>query len=166
VQQLVAAVTGLPGNLVRPAFQSEPPGIVDNATAWAAVQCMTRPGDTFPQITYDGANSVLHRHEQIDVLASFYDLGTNGQADYYAALLRDGLAIPVNTEILTLNGMGLISCGDLTAVPTLLKQLWNYRVDCPFSLRREAIRSYATPSIQKIIFNINGDGLTYDGLRT
>jgi hypothetical protein len=44
--------------------------------------------------------------------------------------------------VLTRAGMGFVSCGDLTAVPVIIKQRWLYRVDLPFSIRREIVRIY------------------------
>lgn len=159
VQPIIAAITGLPGNLVRPAFQAEPPTVADGGVAWAAFRYTSRASDTFPQITHDGINEQdqLHRHEEVSVLVSFYDLGTGGKADYYAALLRDGLAIPQNLQKFQLNGMGFISCENMVAVPVLLKQRWMYRVDLPFSFRREIIRYYASQNITKAQGSVTTD---------
>lgn len=147
-QELVVGVTGLAGELVRPAWQAEPPNIPPAAVAWAAIRITMIPGDTFPAVIHrDDGSDELQRHEQINILASFYDLGTDGLADAYARMLRDGLAIPQNREVLTRAGMGLNSVGTLVAVPVLLKERWLYRVDLPFIVAREDKRVYPVENV-------------------
>jgi hypothetical protein len=150
VQPIIVGLTGLPGPMVRPAFQSEPPDAPDGGQAWAAFRYTSRRADTFPYVQHNAAGNgsdTLRRHEEIDILVSFYDLGTSGLADYYAALLRDGFAISQNLEVLRAAGMGFISCGDMTTVPMIVKQRWLYRVDLPFSIRREIVRTYSVLNI-------------------
>jgi hypothetical protein len=143
VQPVIVGITGLPGPMVRPAFQIEPPDAPDAGQAWAAFRYQNRDTDTFPYVGHNADGSdTLRRHEIINILVSFYDLGTSGLADHYAALLRDGLGIPQNVEALKAAGMGLVGCGGMTTVPVILKQRWMYRVDLPFSIRREIVRVY------------------------
>jgi hypothetical protein len=143
IQPIIVGITGLPGAMVRPAFQTEPPDAPDGGTAWAAFRYTGRKTDTYPYVGHNADGSdTLRRHEEIDILVSFYDLGSSGLADQYAALLRDGLAIPQNLEVLKQTGMGFVSCGDLTTVPVIIKQRWLYRVDLPFTIRREIVRVY------------------------
>lgn len=146
LQQLIVGITGLPGMMVRPAFQAEPPDAPDAGDAWAAFRTTSRPADAFPHIAHEdtpsGGQDVMRRHEVINVLVSFYDLGTNGLADFYAELLASGLRLPQNCETLGGGGMGLISVGEPTAVPLLLKMRWLYRVDLPFAVKREIVRVY------------------------
>ena len=142
IQPIIVGITGLPGAMVRPAFQAEPPDIPDGGTAWAAFRYTSRKTDTYPYVGHGDGSDTLRRHEEIDILVSFYDLGSSGLADQYAALLRDGLSIGQNLEVLTLAGMGFVGCGDLTAVPVIVKQRWLYRVDLPFTVRREIVRVY------------------------
>src|ERR1700694_2060232 len=103
LQGVIVGITGLAGTMVRPVWQSGPPNIPDAGTAWCAFRITTRPSSTFPHVKHDPAGQgadALQRHEALHVLCSFYDLGSGGQADGLAALLRDGLSIPQNREIL------------------------------------------------------------------
>lgn len=169
-QQIIVGITGLPGNMVRPYWQQEPPSIPDAGDAWIAFKITRRPSDEFPFVgtyTYDATQSYyLQRHEQLDILATFYDIGSTGlnnsggTADYYAALLRDGLLIPQNREPLFLVGMGLVKTGDLVTVPELFKSRWQYRVDLEFSVRRQIDRIYP---VQTIV-SATGDIYTDTGL--
>jgi hypothetical protein len=145
LQAIFAGISGLEGALVRPAFQPEPPNVPDAGVAWMAFQYTQRPADAFPAIVHhadgDGFDE-FQRHEELHVLCSFYDLGTSGLADYYCAILRDGIMLPQNVEVLTRAGMGLASVGGKTAAPVLLKMRWQYRVDLPLVIRRAVVRYY------------------------
>lgn len=138
IQQWIVGISGLDGTMVRPRWQTEPSNIPDAGEAWASIGISVVSSDDFPFV--DGVD--LQRHEDLNLLCSFYDLGTNGLASYYAALVRDGTAIPQNREVLTNAGMGLASVGALQAVPSLLKLRWLYRVDLPLVVRRAIQRNY------------------------
>ncbi len=123
-QGWIAGIIGLDGQWIRPSFQPEPPNVPDAGEAWVAFRRVSRASDTWPAIVHRGAGAgldELQRHERIELLLSFYDLGTNGLADAYASLFRDGTAIAQNREPLTLAQMGFMGCGDLIEVPSLLK---------------------------------------------
>jgi hypothetical protein len=145
LQVMMAALTGLDGTLVRPAFQPEPGNVPDAGTAWMAFRYTSKPVDVFPAIIHhpDGQGyDEFQRHEELHVLCSFYDLGTNGLADYYCSLLRDNIMVPQNMEYLTSVGMGLTVVGDKQVVPVLLASRWQYRVDLPIIIRRAVQRIY------------------------
>lgn len=153
LQAVVVGITGMDGTLVRPRWQAEPPNIPAADVAWCSFGIMGRSADTFPYVKHFGEDDInggydyLMRHEQLELLTSFYDLGVSGEADYYASILRDGLAIAQNREALYLGGFVLAYTGDLTPVPTLLKERWLYRIDFPFTLRRQIDRKYSVLNI-------------------
>lgn len=163
LQAWLAGITGLDGTLVRPRLQSEPPIIPDAATAWASFGIAGREGDAFPFVGHDGTGSggngldQLIRNEQLDLLASFYDLGTNGLADFYAELMRDGAVIAQNREYLKTQNFAIGFVGDLTAVPSLLKQRWLYRVDLPLTIRRQVVRQYPVLNVLSIAGTVTTD---------
>lgn len=152
VQQWIVGITGMDGKLVRPRWQPQPPNIPQAGEAWAAIGITSRPSDTYPYVNGD----YLQRHEVLNLLSSFYDLGYSGQADDLAARLRDGTAVPQNREVLTNAGFALISVGELVAVPSLLKQRWLYRVDLPIVLRREIERIYPVLTLESGDVRLNG----------
>lgn len=160
VQQIIAGITGLDGKMVRPYWQDEPPDVPEAGIAWAAFKITRRPSDEFPFVgQYPWAPNPeainLQRHEELDVLTTFYDCGSTGAAnedgtglaDYYAALLRDGFSIPQNRDQLFLTGMGLAKIGELITAPVLLKGRWQYRVDLNFTIRRQIDRVYPVQTI-------------------
>lgn len=146
LQGWVATIVGLPGNMVRVYDQAEPPSPPDAGTAWAALRVSVGDSDTFPFVGHNYlpgiVSDVLQRHENLDLLASFYDLGSQGIAQDLCLQLRDGLSIGQNLEPLVLRGMGFGYCGTPVVVPTLLKGRWQYRMDLPFVVRRQVMRSY------------------------
>lgn len=155
---IIAGVTGLDGSLVRPYWQETPPNIPDAGVAWCAFRIARKPSDEFPFVgRYPWApddNAVsLQRQEALDTLVEFYDLGitgpddSGGVADYYAALLRDGLAIPQNREVLFRAGMGLAKIGDLVSLPVKFKNRWQYRVDLEFTINRQIDRTYPVETL-------------------
>jgi hypothetical protein len=151
IQQFVVGITGLPGDMVRPRWQPEPPNIPSAGEAWAAIGVSARPSDTYPYVgeidTPEGGVAELQRHEDLNILSSFYGLGSGSLADEFCARLRDGLSISQNLEPLFHAGMGFISCGVPVAVPSLLKERWLYRVDLPFGIRRAIVRRYPVRTI-------------------
>jgi hypothetical protein len=159
-QQVIVGITGLPNQLVRPYWQEESPDIPDpsETTAWAAFRIVRRPSDEYPfvgRLPYQAEAGVttMQRHEVLNIATTFYDLGSTGpnnsggQADNFAALLRDGLLIAQNREPLTLAGMGLVKTGDLVTVPVVFKSRWQYRVDLEWEVRREISRTYSVLTI-------------------
>lgn len=159
-QQAFAAITALDGRLVRPAFQDEPPNIPQAATAWMAFRYVSRPSDTFPAVAHDPAGSgsdQLQRHEEIRTLCSFYDTGTGGQANFYLARLRDGLAIPQNREALKSVGISLVAVEEPTDVPVLIKMRWQYRSDLPISFRRVVQRVYSVRNVASLVGSLVTD---------
>jgi hypothetical protein len=163
LQGVIVGVTGLDGTLVRPTWQSEPPNIPDAGVAWCAFRITERPSDAFPYVKHNangqGADA-LQRHETLHILCSFYDLGSGGQADYYAALLRDGLSIPQNREVLTLKNMGLVKTGEPVPVPIIVKTRWLYRVDLEVVIRRQIDRVYPVLNVT----SAQGSIVTSDGI--
>lgn len=148
LQSVVVGISGLDGPMVRPRWQAEPPDIPTAGTCWCSMGINNRASDTFPYVGHDGAAAEgegadkMQRQEQLDILCSFYDLGVEGLADKYAALLRDGFAIAQNREVLQLAGYSFAFGGDLVTAPVLLKVRWQYRVDYAFSIRRQIDRTY------------------------
>jgi hypothetical protein len=166
IQAWVVGITGLAGNLVRPRWQPEPPIIPDAAVAWCAIGIASRRGDTFPFVGHDGDGNGLDqiiRNEELDLLCSFYDLGTNGMADQFAELMRDGAVIAQNRAVLQAQNFDLGFVGDLTIVPSLLKSRWLYRVDLPIQVRRQVVRQYPVLNVVSVAGSVTTDsGLTVE----
>jgi hypothetical protein len=110
----------------------------------------------------------LIRHEELEMLLSFYDLGSGGQADFYAAQMRDGTAIAQNSYYLYFAGFGWGKCETPVVVPSLLKEHWLYRVDLPMMVRRANVRTYPIRNLLTAVGTIyttpslEGGGVDYN----
>lgn len=155
----------LPGDMIRPSFQPEPPVIPEAGTAWMAFSFGARQSDTFPYIAHDAdglGSDELQRNEELPILCSFYDLGSGHDADDNLAILRDGLAMPQNHEALYPD-FAYVACGDTQPVPVLVKERWLYRVDLPVTVRRQITRVFPVRNLQSANGTLYTDsGLTRD----
>lgn len=158
IQQYFSAVGGMAGNLMLQRWQPEPPNIPAGANCWASLGIAGRTADTYPAVVHnpDGSDT-MQRHEIMDILVSFYDLGSGAAADGFAALLRDGLLVAQNNEVLFLASMGLVAVGDLIAVPSLVKERWLYRVDLSVQIRRLIERTYGVLNIESLVGELETD---------
>lgn len=141
LQELVAGVTGLPGEMVRPRWQPTVPTQPEPTESWCAMGVSVQTNDSGPAIQHDPAgdgSDTYTRHQQIDLMCSFYGPSAKG----YAQRLADSMSIPQNSEQLALNGMKFVRASDIQPVPVLINQQWNRRYDLTLMLRRKIIRTY------------------------
>lgn len=141
LQALLAALTGIPGSLVRPRWQPVPPVQPDFETDWLALGVTNTEADVFASVTrepgLDDAD-VMQRTELVYVLVSAY--GPHAAANL--GIIRDGLSISQNREALRLLATNLLECGNFTPVPALVADKWVRRVDMSLTLRRIITRRY------------------------
>ena len=149
LQGWFVGVSGVAPQFVRPRWQPEPDNIPDAGNYWAAFGVTRRPNDDYVSIVHmpqadngEGAD-IMIRNETLAILVSFYDLGVNGQADFFASQFKDGLQIPQNRELLDRNGYAFVEASEPVVVPTLFKERWLYRVDVAVTMRRQIQRQYA-----------------------
>lgn len=139
-QGVLSGITGIPGDLVRPRFQPEPPNQPDYGTDWVAFGISVSKADTFAFLGHDPTLNadILERDETLTVLHSFY--GPNSQS--LIGRYNDGIQIEQNRDALTAAGIKLVECQDATQLPALLKERWVKRFDCRTIFRRRIIRTY------------------------
>lgn len=159
LQQIWVGITGLAGTLVRPRWQPEPPAIPAFGTDWMAFGIMRRPGDAFPSTIHSptgNGNDSIYRQEILEILCTFY----GPDADSYASLLREGLFVAQNLEVLQLNNFGLVGVGETVAVPEMIKDRWTYRVDMYVTLRRSIEYTYPVLNILSASGTVDSDPQT------
>lgn len=139
LQTVFKGISGLPGDLVRPKWQPNPPKQPDLSVNWLAFALVddTADANAYVALDQDGNNNT-QRHEDIEVQCSFYgpdafDIGTT---------TRDGFQIQPNLDALTLAKMGFVSATKLTRVPDLVNERWIERYEMSVFLRRQVIRVY------------------------
>jgi hypothetical protein len=142
---LITTITGLDGSLVRPRWQPQVPTRPEPSVNWCAIGVIHSTPDDGPYITYDPAtdSGPYSRSETLDVLASFY----GPLSKTYAAMLRDGVAVPQNTESLLQYSIRYVACGAIRNLPEFVNQQWNRRQDIGITFRRKIDRTYAIKNI-------------------
>lgn len=164
LQQWIAGVSGLPGELVRVHWQTEPPEIPGAGNAWASFGIRDRAADDYAYFGHDGTldngagADVMQRHTFMTLAGKFYDTGVNGLADSYASQFRDGVLVSQNRWALVQNGFGVVRVGSMVSVPVILNQRWQYRVDLEIVLKREKIRQYPVRTFESSAGDIYTDG--------
>jgi hypothetical protein len=160
-QQLVAGLTGIDGTLIRPRWQAVPPQQPDANTNWCALGVATETADDNPSIVHDGNSGsgptqgvdIYVRHEEIEVYTTFYGPG----AQAAGKRLRDGIAMPQNSEALHPSDIRWVSCGPLRAVPEVVNQQWIRRYDMLLLFRRKVTRTYGVRNIASSDSTITDD---------
>lgn len=141
LHDLIVGITGLDNTLVRPRWQPEPANLPDVGTNWVAFGIVSKEADTYAveqHIATGQGFDYLKRQEVLNIFCSFY----GPQAGSYAELLRDGLQIAQNREVLQLNMMGLVETKETITAPSLVKDKWLFRVDLMVRIRRQILRQY------------------------
>jgi hypothetical protein len=155
LSNLVAGVTGIPGNLVRPRWQKNPPPIPDENVDWVAVGVISYPSvHGTPRLSHHGEQegyTVAQDPGQVNVLASFY--GPNCSA--LARLCRTSLWVNQNWEQLAPLGLTLADVGDVTVTAELVNETWLRRADMPIFLAQTIDRTYAILNI------LSADGIIH-----
>lgn len=132
--------------MVRPRWQPVPPKQPEPGVNWCAISVTVQTPDAGPYIEHipagDGKDTYA-RHEDIEVLATFY--GPASQSN--ASRLRDGLAIAQNSEEINAAGVFFVDAGQIRPVPELVNQQWIKRRDIPLRFRRKVVRDYAVLNI-------------------
>lgn len=153
-QALVAALTGLSGQFVRPRWQGEPSDPPDFGATWASVGVTATEDDQFPvQSFVDGVGIVLIRHETIDVLCSFY----GAKAQRAARMVRDNILIGQNTDQLAPYGISYVWTSSPTKAPALIQNRWTNRIDVTLTFRRQVEEQYNVLSLQTAVGDLISD---------
>jgi hypothetical protein len=152
LQTVFVGVSGLPGELVRPKWQVNPPKQPDVYINWLAIGLSEEEPDTFSYNSIDtNGNNVFQRMEGFSVQCSFF----GPRALDYAALVRDGLQIGQNREALQSVKMDFVSTSKLTRAPDLVNERWINRWEMTAYFRREVLRAYP------ILYVLSASGILY-----
>lgn len=130
----IAGVTGLPGDLVRPRWQPDPPREPNTDANWCAFGITAYTPLNFPVVEHHGegeGRDTITDHENLSVLASFYG---PGHMDL-ARIMRRGLHIAQNRQCLRANGLAFVRAGTIIPVPALVGAGWRARADLPLTFQ-------------------------------
>ncbi len=144
IQTVVVGISGLPGPMVRPMWQPEPPKQPDLSINWMGMGITIAAPDANSYVWVDANQAgVSQRHEALEVQCSIY--GPDA-LDVYG-LLRDGFQIPQNRDALFHANMGFTEISLARHIPDLVNERFINRVQTSFFLRREIQRTYSIPTI-------------------
>ncbi|HDV6327447.1 TPA: hypothetical protein RJR39_003540 [Burkholderia cenocepacia] len=149
LHDLIAGITALPPDLVRPRWQPVVAKQPEPGVNWCAFGIQTQTPDASPAIVHNGADEgsdTYIRHQDLEVLGTFYGPAAKG----YAQRLADGLALPQNREQLQLLDMAFVSVSEIRATPDLVNQQWVRRYDITVKLRRKVTRTYAVLNLKSV----------------
>ncbi len=175
LQPVLAGITGLSGDLVRRSWQIDPPPSPAATVDWLAFGVVRTVGDSDPYFEQvaapveadpeadppveadpDRTVAEMRRHEELDVLCTFY--GPNGQG--LAARLRDGLNLAQNRDDLEAEGITVVSAEEPVHAPELENQRWVERWDVTLTLRREIVRRYPVLHLVRAQGQMTGNRVT------
>lgn len=140
---LVVGISGLPGNLVRPRWQPEPPSQPAYTVNWCAIGVTMSNKDAY---AYQGLNSTeffTEKDELLELLLSFYGPASSA----YASRCITGIQLGQNREVLYSQGIAYAEVGTATTVPVLLQQKWAKRVDVRMTFRRREVNKFAVATL-------------------
>jgi hypothetical protein len=153
-QKVIVGITNLPGNLVRPRYQVNPPTLPDGDVTWASFSVYVEPVQWNPYKTMENdLTYTVEGEETLTVLVSF--IGPQGQE--YERRWRDGMQLAQNRDELIEASIGFIEFADAVNVPSLVKERWVKRVDIRGTFKRWTVREYAVRQLVSADGTIHAD---------
>jgi hypothetical protein len=149
-QNWFVGLTNLSTNSVLTEYQSEPPIIPQAGVAWCSFKYERIDSNEFPFIKHESSFDLIQNHEMFKIHLTFYDLGTNGQASYLAALVRDNIKIPWNVYYLQNNGFNLRGTEGPIVIPVIFKQRWMYKELLYIYVMRNCTRQYNVYDVDSV----------------
>lgn len=144
IQTVLAGITGLPGQLVRPEWQIAPPKQPDILTNWLAFKVVEGEAVAYSYVGMDAeGNTTSERQVSLHVTCSFY----GPDAFENAAILRDGFQIQQNLTALREAKMGFTEAKRTIHLPDLVNERFVNRVIMEVVLQKCDQRSYPIVSL-------------------
>lgn len=145
LHDVIAGVTGIGSELVRPSFQANPPTRPSIDVNWCGFAILNRRTEALPwSKQQDSTTELQTRNELFDLMVSFY--GPNCTA--YAGILRDGLQVPQNLEQLFAAGIAPNGTQDIVYLPELINDRYYERADITVNMNRDVSRTYDILTLQ------------------
>lgn len=152
LQTVFVGVSGLPGDLVRPKWQLNPPKQPDATVNWMAFGLTSDDADVNAYVGVDDTgNNQFMRMEALTVQCSFY----GPKSLEFGKTVRDGFQIPQNFEALQSVKMGFVNADQMVRAPDIVNERWVDRWEMSVYLRREIIRVYP------ILNFLSGSGIVF-----
>lgn len=153
VQPVLVGISGIPGTLVRPMWQLNPPPVPDHETDWIAFGIESRQADANSYIRQGAESAFQVRHEEITWLVSCYGPNSMGTA----GRIRDGLELRQNRVSLDLAGIGFMQAEFLANLAEVVNGRFYARADLTLVFRREILRQYDILPLSGVTADILAD---------
>lgn len=152
------AILGFDATLIRPRWQTDPANMPANGVNWIAQGITTRRDDHVASqiLSADGLSTTVSRNQELDNLVSFYGPGASG----VQAMLRDGLSLDQNREVMNQIGLVLVRVGDPRNASMQINERWVKRIDCIITFRRLISRVYSVQSLLSAQTTLITDAVT------
>lgn len=156
------ALSTLPGQLVRPRWQPEPPNLPNFATNWLAWGITDVEEDRFAHQEEVAAAGPLpdllkvSRDELLNALLSFY----GPKAGQLAKQVSASAQLGQNRAYLRAQNMTIVEVLGHFRVPALLKEKWVPRVDMRIVFRRRATFSYQVKTLENFQAGLDNEHYT------
>lgn len=141
-QAFIVGITTLPGDMVRPRFQTEPPPMPAVGEDWCAFAVKSITPDDGPYFDQKDETMDSIRHEELTLFLSFY--GDHGQS--IANVLQAGLGIPQNIAQLRAQKIKFLKVGEIITAPDFLNNQYVHRYDLTAVFKRKTLRTFAVKS--------------------
>lgn len=150
----IVGVTGLSSDYCRPRYQEDAPTQPDRSTNWVAFGVIRTITDNYTPVSQVSATETrVIRYHEFEVLLSFY----GPLAGNYAEVLRDGLMLGQNRDVLAQHDIGVVSIGEARKAPALFKEKWLTRYDMTVVFRRRTERDYNVLTLGSATLTLNTD---------
>lgn len=148
LHDVFSGITGLPGDLVRPRWQPDPPEVPEPDVNWCAFGVTMFEPANLPVIAHhgegDGRAEVVDT-EELQVMVSFY--GPLHMVNVRA--FRRGLYVPQNRKPLRPAGLAFVRAGTIVPLPEQVALGWRARADIPLTFRLETRSVFASLNLLK-----------------
>ncbi len=125
LQEAARMICNVPGELVRPRYQPNPPHRPDPEKNWIALGVRDCPASRVQHGHDSKGQDVVTTYSDLDVLFSFY----GPRAFVLAMFLRDGLYIEQNRSALRRAGVSVVQVGEPSPAPELINGHYGQRWD-------------------------------------
>lgn len=150
----LVGLSAIPGQLVRPRWQPEPPNLPSFSTDWLSWGITEIEEDRFAfQDQRDSQSAIVERDEMLTMLMSFYGPSAGKLAKQVSA----GIQLSQNRAYLRSQSMTVIEVFDQVRIPSLLKEKWVPRVDLRARFRRRATWAYPIQTIESVQAALDND---------
>lgn len=158
LHDMIAGITGLAGDHIRPRWQPDPPVVPEPDIDWCAFGISQFVPHNLPVIIHHGegdGHSEMLDVEDLQVLVSFF----GPMHMVLARHLRRGLYVPQNREQIRKAGMAFVAAGAIVPLPEQVALGWRPRADIALSFRLETRSTIPILNLKKMQGRIIPDAL-------